>query len=138
MTPLTREAIKAASGRGLDALVAVHVMNMTVFPWPQPPPRDLSMGIPSANPKVMYRGDPVPAYSTSGDAMLTVLEKMRERGVYVSMQPYRAGGWIADCDHVPEANSTYAKPISYSRGEGLPEAVAKAALLAILSQKAST
>ena len=131
---LTREAIEAANGRELDALVAEHICG-----WTRAKKCRIAFALPNwVNPRGQdqyeWQNHVLPQYSISGDAMLLVLEKMREKGWNCELSSRVKSGPSAifhteDWDETDEG-------IGHFRGDGsLPEQVCKSALLAIVSQE---
>ena len=128
-TPLTRETIEKAKGRELDSLVAVHV-----FGWEeveQKHPRAEWMGY-GTTLRFGVSLLPVPNYSTDGNWMLLVLEKMglgwtwKIRNIIQPGFDPTGDNWVAQCSKGVEVCGKAECPT-------MSEAVCRAALLALLS-----
>jgi hypothetical protein len=110
-------AYDTPAGKPLDALIAEHL-----FEWVE---IDRGWGCP--RPK-MYRHE-IPAYSSSGSSMLSVLEKMAERGFrYQILKTPR------QC-HMVSFESRSGDVDTSAFCDSLPEAVCRAALQAALPKQ---
>lgn len=132
MNTLTREQIEQASCRELDALVAEHVIDRIVLRWPDPPPNEMTLGRCSEIPGRIYADGPVPAYSTSGDGMLLVLERMRELGFRIETSLWHKSA-VASVYRF--ADEPFGMWLWTTSAPSLPAVTAKAALLAMLAPK---
>jgi hypothetical protein len=139
-TPLTREIIEKATGRELDALVAEHVMG---WRWMEIRSRHLAV---LAEPEESYEDEQwrfatadakpardalrnVPAYSTTGDGMLLVMNQMAELGFTLEVSKWHRGEALA---RVVRFDNVHDELVYLAMENcGVPEAACRAALLAV-------
>lgn len=108
--------------RELDALVAEKVMGYIQVAQT----RDIEKY------HVKIADGKIPAYSTSGDWMLEVVEKMREKGWdRQSFDQWPHGDWRAQFSLEQRPGQTYATRRAYATADTLPRAVCLAALKAV-------
>lgn len=156
---MNRAQIEQATGRELDAMIAEHLFGWRWMELSRPSWTHPVVGLyPSTDSDLMNPGDwrdvtdepikavrardwsrNVPAYSTTGDKMLLVLEKMNElRYIDIlgrtggELMPIVAKFFAPLLDDAPKF--TFAECFT-AASNNRPEAVCRAALLALLTQK---
>lgn len=128
--PLTRELIQAATvGPVLDALVAEHVMEWAAVYMDNPngEPTTGPCGIPPNRTIGLDGLCIIAAYSTDLTAAGLVLERMSGGCYDAKLTRHNNGWWRAEFS---EPSREY-----IAEGASLPEAISRAALLAVIAQR---
>ncbi len=123
-TSLTKETIEQTpAGKELDMLVSLHITGVKLPSTYYARFDGASVAFP----------DRYPPYSTTGDGALLVLEKMRERNLFADIQHIPPNVFqVTFYQHSPTfAPGRFCEDIT--QADTLPEALLRAALLAILS-----
>lgn len=122
-------AQEAPNERELDAWLAEHL-----FGW-DAAPCEMTVAYQPCGRKALHRHDGLdidfpPAYSTTGDGMLLVMEAMRERGYGIIVERNSSGDWLSEVYRIEPRCVGGAYDFMMPAETG-PMAVAKAAKLAL-------
>ena len=126
--PASGSLADQAQGLSLDALVAERL-----FRWMNVS-SDFKGGLDGQPLDAKGYLEPVPRYSTDGNAMLLVLEGMRQRGYSIHFAYLLCGVCCASFVAQEKVNQNDA-PAGCHEGNSLPEVVCRAALKAIYSEQ---